>query len=407
MASHVFYSTVKRFDTPFTSYIEGGLLLALKNYHLWILYGNGQWYLFDGVKNSVVNNGKIKGDINKYSHIIKSPQILGDKLIAFANCGLTKLQVLDPYSGNLDEDWHLDTPTMECVPNNERTNEAKMTDAINDINILVLQKSGRVCVCERRETNTADYLVSVVEKGKKDKLQAVLGSQQKNYLFGKVNEEDKVVLYSDYNSGEINFAIWDLSKHQDGFSSYNVGKNINTTVIYAGGWDTDSICLFGNSDSSGIPEMYLADYAKKDVETQYLDYLGEDALLADVIFADSRRKKVLCIEQGEEPILALYDGKNKKLDFKMNYEDPTNTFEVSVDKKYFVEYEGMMAGDTEEEKAGKTEVKIYSLVNKKMFLLYLMKKAVVNIQNEKKSLLGYYGHPYVAQQIADMFGSSK
>ena len=133
--------------------------------------------------------------------------------------------------------------------------------------------------------------------------------------------------------------------------------------------------------------------------------MGEDALLADVIFADSKRKKVLCIEQGEEPILALYDGKQKKLDFKMNYEDPTNTFEVSVDKKYFVEYEGMMAGDTEEEKQGTTEVKIYSLVNKKMFLLYLMKKAVVTIQNEKKSLLGYYGHPYVAQQIADMFST--
>jgi hypothetical protein len=405
MASHVFYSTTKKFTTPFNAYIEGGLLLPLKNYFTWVLYGNGQWYLFDLVKSQIVNCGKIDGDINKYSHIIKSPYPLGEREIVFANLGLTRLQVLNPYENKYDENWYLDTPTYECVPANDRSNEAKMTDATNDINIIVLENSRNVVLCERRETTTGDYLVTVVSRDKKEKLQAVHSSNQKSFLLGKVNEKDKILLYADYSQGSLDFAIWDLNNASQGFVSYTIGKNINSTILAGEGWDKDTICLFGNADASGIPEMYLADYQKKDVTTQYFDYLGEDALLTEVVFVNPRKKKVLCVEQGEEAILALYDAKYKRLDFKMNYENANNTFEVSLDKKYFVEYDGAMAGDVDENTPGTTEIKVYSLVNKKMFLLYLMKKAVIDTQEGKKSLLGYYGHPYVAQQIADMFSA--
>ncbi len=133
--------------------------------------------------------------------------------------------------------------------------------------------------------------------------------------------------------------------------------------------------------------------------------MGEDALLTDVVFVNQRNKKILCVEQSEEVCLVLYDAKHKRLDFKMNCDNPNSSYQVSNDKKYFVEYESVMAGDVDESIEGTTEFKVYSLVNKKMLLLYLMKNAVVEANGEKKNLLGYYGHPYVAQQIADMLAA--
>jgi len=165
------------------------------------------------------------------------------------------------------------------------------------------------------------------------------------------------------------------------------------------------LVFFANNDNNSIPELYVVDPAKKDTSTLLLDFLGEDAILIETVFCDLRRKKALCFNQGEEPILALYDLYNKKLDFKMNFDEPSSSFQTSIDKKYFVAYDGQVSGDTEEDKQGSTDIKVYSLVNKKMFLLYLMKKACVTVKGEKRSLLSYYGHPYVAQQVADMFSS--
>jgi len=157
----------------------------------------------------------------------------------FANCGLTKLQVLNPFDGKYDESWSVDIPTYECVPNNERSNESKMVDALNDLYLEVLSKSGSVVTCERRDSINAELLVTVFQKGKKDKIQASLNTQQRNYNFSKINDENRVLLYADYNSGEIAFSIYDIYNPEAGFVSYSIGKGLNATVINGFGWDNN------------------------------------------------------------------------------------------------------------------------------------------------------------------------
>ncbi len=260
MASHVFYSSTKRFTTPFSANIQGDFLLAFKNYFVWILYGNGQWMLFDLVKNQILNTGKIEGDIFKYSYIIRSPCHLGEKEIVFANTGLTKLQVLNPFENKYDSNWNLQTPTLQCVPQNERENDTKMTEATNDLNIVALQKSKKIAICEKKESNVSEYLVTVIQRDSQEKIQVVHSSNQKTYEFGKINETDKLILYEDYCGGSLDFAILDLSNPGQGFVTHSIGKGVNSSIINGQGWDKDTICLFGNCDTGGIPEMYLVDY---------------------------------------------------------------------------------------------------------------------------------------------------
>jgi len=61
-----------------------------------------------------------------------------------------------------------------------------------------------------------------------------------------------------------------------------------------------------------------------------------------------------------------------------------------------------MVADEDPKKDWKTPLYFYTFTKKKIWVLFLMKRA--KIQGKNESLLSYYGSPYIAQHVAEMIG---
>ena len=406
MSSYIFYPTKKTIKTKYTAFIKYKYLIPLKNFHVWVFFSDGHWIFYDCSKNELINEGKVEGDTSKLIDVVKSPRAIDEERIIYAHCTNFKLECLDPYTGKLDTTWTGDAPTFEALPQPDRTNETKINDAYNDLEIEVLNKSKLVGMLERRETNqgNADYLVTVYEQNSKERVaQVIHNAQQKQMILNKGNEEDTFILWTPYQAGGFLFSYFNVNQKTDGLKQINIQQNINTTILACFPWESDTITFFGNADASGIPEQYVYDFKKNELKTLPMSYYpeGKDTLMTDVVSADPEKKRVLVTECVDALNVVLYNAKTVKADF-LKEQSENGVYATSYDGRYFVEYDGVLSGEEDPNKPGETQITVNSLVNKKMFMLHFMKNAKLK---NGKSYLEYYGNPYIAKDVAEMLSA--
>ena len=406
MSSYIFYPTKKVIKTKYTAFIKYRFLIPLKNFHVWIFFSDGHWVFQDCSKNELICEGKVEGDTSKLIDVVKAPRAIDEERIIFANCTNFKLECLNPYTGKIDPTWTGDAPTLETLPLSDRSNDNKVADAFNDLEIEVLMKSKYVGMIERRETNqgNADYLLTVYQQGAKERVaQVIHNAQQKQMNLGKGNEEDTFILWTPYQSGSFQFSYFNINQKEQGLKHINVQQNINTTILNGFPWDNNVITFFGNADASGVPEQYLYDFTKGEIKTLPMSYYpeGKDTLMSDVVAADPEKKRVLITEVVDTLNVVLYNAKTNKADF-LKEQTENGVYAASIDGRYFVEYDGVLSGEENPNAPGETIISINSLVNKKMFMLHFMKHAKAK---NGKNFLEFYGNPYIAKHVAEMLSA--
>lgn len=406
MSSYIFYPTKKVIKTKYTAFIKYKFLIPLRNFHVWIFYSDGHWVFYDCSKNELIHEGKIEGDTSKLIDVVKSPRAIDEDHIIFANCTNFKLECLNPYTGKLDNTWTGDAPTLEALPQSDRSNDTKINDAYNDLEIEILNRSKLVGMIERRETNqgNADYLLTVYQQNSKERIaQVIHNAQQKQMNLCKGNEEDTFILWTPYQSGNFQFSYFNVNTKDQGLKNINVQQNINTTVLGCFPWDNNVITFFGNADASGTPEQYTYDFNKADLKVLQMAYYpeGKDTLMTDVVSADAEKKRVLLTECVDTLNVVLYNAKTNKADF-LKEQTENGVYATSYDGRYFVEYDGVLSGEEDPNKAGETQISVNSLVNKKMFMLHFMKNAR---SKNGRTFLEFYGNPYIAKHVAEMLSA--
>jgi len=94
--------------------------------------------------------------------------------------------------------------------------------------------------------------------------------------------------------------------------------------------------------------------------------------------------------------------KSNKTEFYKTVPKGNEVHALSQDGKYFVGYEAQMVGEEDPNLPFKTNLNINTFVNKKLFVVFLMKRAKINVQGKSENLLGFYGSPYIARDVAEM-----
>jgi len=59
--------------------------------------------------------------------------------------------LLNPTTGELSNTWDADVPTTTTLAANDRNNNEKAQDTLDDLDMLVLEKAKTVVVMERRD----------------------------------------------------------------------------------------------------------------------------------------------------------------------------------------------------------------------------------------------------------------
>ena len=411
MASQIFYEQKKTIKTPFTSFIKFDSVLGLAHYTVWVIFNNGHWVTYDFRKNQTKATGKIEGDLSKYTHIIRKPRVLDDQTLVYINEPELSLHTLNPYTSQIEKNWGVNIPTMSVLPENERTNQEKAQDALDDNEMFVLQNSKTVILMERREqmNNNSDYIVSAFRQGKQQAFATAqpYNSQMRKMYLSKINEEDTVCLYSDYAQPKMLFHLWNLSKLEEGWRNVEFDPQIATTLIYCGGWEQGKIIFLGNPDQ-GLPEAYVCQYEpynKEALEVVKIDNLrNKEVLVADCLFSDPKSKRLLIQEIGSDvyKVATLYNFGKKKAEFFKSIPVNDEVHTLSHDRKYFIGYSPRFVSDENGEISSETNLNINIFVNRKVWVIYLMKNAKINIKGQNVALLEYFGSPFLAQHVAEL-----
>lgn len=131
-------------------------------------------------------------------------------------------------------------------------------------------------------------------------------------------------------------------------------------------------------------------------------------MVEDAIWIDPKRNIALLEEQGinKQKALTLYNVKTRRFEFGKEIPEAIagdHLYVCSKDNSYVVSYKCQMAAtwpEPEEKDKRKAPLYFYKFTKKKIWVLFLMKRAKLNGQ----SLLDYYKTPYIAQHVAEMIG---
>ena len=313
MSTHVFYPSEKTIRTKTTAYIKPDYLVALEDYQVWVCFSDGSWVLFDGIQSNSIKEGKFLWETSQLNDPIQSPRALNKKQVIYANCSNLRLEVLNVAEGYLDTTWTGETPSLEALPSQFRSDMSKLSEAFNDLKIEVLRNSQLIGVFERKEVNesSTDYILSVYEKGtKQKKAQVVHQSQQKQYSIGKGNDDNLFIFVPPCHEASFSFLLFDVKKPSEGLKAINISMNIKTTLVAWFSWVNQTISFYGNADSSGVNEQYIYDPKKENqlkvVPMKYYND-GIDSLLTDVVDVDIKGQRVILTEFAEDSNVVLFD----------------------------------------------------------------------------------------------------
>ena len=404
MSTHVFYPSEKTIRTKTTAYIKPDYLVALEDYQVWVCFSDGSWVLFDGIQSNSIKEGKFLWETSQLNDPIQSPRALNKKQVIYANCSNLRLEVLNVAEGYLDTTWTGETPSLEALPSQFRSDMSKLSEAFNDLKIEVLRNSQLIGVFERKEVNesSTDYILSVYEKGtKQKKAQVVHQSQQKQYSIGKGNDDNLFIFVPPYHEASFSFLLFDVKKPSEGLKAINISMNIKTTLVAWFPWVDQTISFYGNADSSGVNEQYVYDPNKENqlkvVPMKYYND-GIDSLLTDVVDVDIKGQRVILTEFAEDSNVVLFDFRTSQAFIKR--QDEESLYSMSLDKKFVVEYDGVLAGDEDAQKTQNTKINMLRIVHKTVLTLFIMKYAK---SRSGVTYLELYKDPYIAKHISEMF----
>jgi len=406
--SSIFTEQKREIPTKFTSYIRKDGVLPFKNYRVWIGFSNGNWIFWDSLKHDLINTGLFEGNRSDLVHLFYKPKIFNDEQIVYISVPNLKLYLLNPYKATIDTTWDVDCPTTATLSEADRKNQEKAQDTMDDLDILVLEKTKTVILMERRDqaNNNSEYALTAFVHPKKSGYATVsASSQMKKMYMTKLNEEDQVLLYSDYQQPKMKFQIWNLSKTEDGLKTHEFEEQISATITWAGAWEKGQVMMFGNPDQ-GNPQSFFCDYEKRSMPKpdELTNLQNSEVIVEDCIWIDPKQQRCLFEESGYQKwkCLTLYNLKTRKTEFGKQLPYGDHLYVLSPDSKYFVSYKCQMVGDEDPAKPGKTDIHVYTFTKKKAWVVFLMKRAKLPGKNE--SLLNYFGSPYIAQHVAEIIG---
>ena len=400
MDTYLFYTSTKTIKTNFTSTIPDGNVVPLDNYHIWVLYSNGQWILYDLINNKWINSG-ILTKPTQQQYLIKSPKALDANRILYINCTTLKLECLNPYTGRLDSAWNGDVPSLELLPTTNRGDKVQIHDALFDTKLEVLKDSKTVGVIEIKEPS--EYLLSVFQEDKTRVLQISHNSEGKKMEFSKGNETDTFLLWESYQGVEFKFLLFNIDQRDKGFQKITAAGGLDATILDSFPWNSNSVVFFGNPDDSGIPQKFLYNFQTNELSTEAISdtTVGRAGILTRVMCVDPKKQQLLFSEVFDTPSMVLYNLKSKKANFSKKLERNESSVAVDPTGRYFISYKGVRCGEAFSESDGETVLQVNNFTNKRMTVLHLMKNAKLK---NGQSYMEYYGDTYVVKHVADMLG---
>mmetsp|Transcript_19052 Transcript_19052/g.21838 ORF Transcript_19052/g.21838 Transcript_19052/m.21838 type:complete len:412 (-) Transcript_19052:94-1329(-) len=406
MSSYIFYPREKTIKTNFTAFINWKYLIAFPDSKVWIFYSVGNWILYDIEKGELVCKGEAdKWPKEKLCDFVKAPRVYDDKHVVYVNSTNFKLQCLNVFTGELDKEWCGDAPCFTTLTEAERTsNEGKVIDTLNSLKMEVLHESKLIAVLDNKDTNQGgvEYALSFYEKGtNKSKAEVVYRGSKSDLHFAKANEKDTVIVWEPHFGDNFEFHAFNINKKDDGFKKYTVTQKINASCMSGFPWGKDTITLFGNPDDSGVPRQYTFDMNTNQLDVKEMTMYYPKTTktnLTEVIPIDYERKNVLAIEMYGVSKVVIYNTETQRAEFYK--EQKRGFYSVSTDASYIIEYDANLVGDEDLSLPGETKVGLHRLVERKVFLLHLLKN--LKAKKSRKTFFDFYGDQYVIKSIAEM-----
>lgn len=397
-SAYVFYSSIKRIKTKSKEINRLKSVLPLPNYHVFIAFADGHWVLHDTLKDQLIKEGVVQGDASKYLVLIKSPKALDKNTIIYTNCSMFKLQALNPYTGEHDQNWQQDAPTLEGLPEADRTNESKVDKAYTGFEIEVLRKSRVVGVQERKENTQGffDYFITVYAEGQKERLlQVTHNAQGKQMKFKNGNDEDTFIFYSTTQYESFQICVLNINEREKGLQNVTINTRMDCTLFNLYPWGDKTIALFGNPDANGTPLQVIHKLGtdKVDIITMDCHYQNKKTILNNVLAADPVKKRVLLKESSNPPTVAVWNSAYNRVEFAREQPN-TRDCAGSLDGTYFVEFDRNLRGEKEE-----TKITVNRLVSKKMFILHFMKHAKLP---SGRTFMEFHGSSDILKDVAGM-----
>lgn len=409
MRNRIFFPKEVTIKTNFTASIDYSYLIPLNDFRVWIYFSDGHWIYHDCLENKTISKGELNFGATQLTEYIKAPKALDNVHIVYANSATFKLERLNLETGQIDQTWSCDAPCTEALQEVERSNASRIaTDALNELKIEILRKSKHVAVLDSKEIdyrNTTFYLT--VYGPDQSRIQFTQTLRQKVMNLSKVNEDNLLVLWHPHHEGlKFEFHLADIYKKDEGFQSIKFQETYRTLLLDCFPWEKNTIVFFGNADGCGVPDQYVCDFVNKTSERRSLPYSpeGSQVILAEVLPVDTERKYVLAIEGSEPQNVVLLDGNTGKASF-MKRQGENSMYAVSLDGKYFVEYESSMSCEADPNCPNETKLKICRYFGKKIYILHLLNEA--KTKTTKESFFSYYKSPYVAKHIVEMICGEK
>jgi len=382
-----FESDTHFINTKFTAYIKPNHLIPLSHHRICIFYSDGNWIFHDFHQNKLISEGKIDKTSTTVTDLIKSPQALDEEHIIFANCSTLTLECLNLYTRELVASWERILPSQ-------------------NLEILVLLNTKIVGVLEQEIVlpNAYNYVLNLYQKEDKKPFAAIyLKNQDTEFNFSKANDEDTFIIWTSHQQRAFEFYYYNVNKPKQEFQSVLIQKKINFRILHCFVWEPDTVAFFGNSDEySDGPKYHIYNFKTEELQTVNLQYSPEernDKLIYQVIGVKPERKCVIFIEILDSFRIVVYNAKDKRAESIEDYTENLS-FAFSLDKTYFVGYDGTTTGKENARLAGSTRIAVHPLrmnvQNKKIFLLFMFSNAKTKTG---KCFLEYYGSAYIVQDI--------
>ena len=393
-------------------------MVSLTNNRVWIYFHSGvcqYWDLFDfslkGPK--LINTMKIPPGIH-HSFALSSEKI------AYYDHYAQRLRVIKLSENKIDSNFWAMLPTNNTVGNNERNDEKKIEDICRDYTrFCVFVNTETIVSLEKTLTNSnnSDSVISVFRESSCPEPFKQMIHNSNTSSMATLNSEDTILIYQPTLEKTHVFFIWNVLSDEKDMRKIVIKNDLSATAVKVTSLSPSSFAVWMNVRHSGTPEIGIVNYTapekeKKELEgpPEYfmdrrpLSAFSEDWIIGDVLLYDSKRNLVLVAKSGDCFSLELMSVKSFRPFFSKNAEnsdtddiDPGQA--VSLDMKYFVDYEYSFAEDVNDEE---DEMLIEKEKNVKVIMnnIVPLRVSLLSIL-EKKKVLEKYGS-FLTNEIIDM-----
>lgn len=391
-------------------------LVSLTNNRIWIYFHSGicqYWDLFD----FSLKAPKLLNSMKIPSGIYHSFAVSAEK-IAYYDHFAQRLRVIRLKENKIDSNFWTMLPTNNTVGNNERNDEKKIEEICRDYTKFVAFVNTETIVSLEKtltNSNNSDSVISVFRESSCPEPFKQMIHNSNTSAMGTLNSDDTIVIYQPTLEKTHIFFIWNVFSDEKSMRKIIIKNDISGTAIKATSYSLGTLAVWMNVNHKGSPELGIVNYLDQEKEKKEseglceyfmdrypLDSFPGDWILGDVLFYDQKRNLMFLSKFSDSHTLELMSTRTRKSFFSKGPEnspdddlDPSQA--VSLDMKYFVDYEYTLAEETNDEEEAVVNDKHVKVIMNNIVPLRVSLLSIL----EKKKVLEKFGS-FLTNEIIDM-----